>query len=100
LRNQFQSRRIIGKPVGLPVFVKLKTVFQVPQKLVGLGQPAVFRAGKESFVLQTRERQHGAAVTDPRISAAVQPLQALDQELDVANASALQFHVDSAISVS
>ena len=80
----------------LPVFVELQTVFQMPQKLVGLGEPAVFGAGEISFVLQTRERQHGSAVTDPGIGAPVQALQALDQELDVADAAALQLHVDSA----
>ena len=80
----------------LAVFVELQTMFQVPQELVGLSQPAVFGAGEISFVLQTRQGQHGPAVTDPGLRAAVQTLQALDQELDVADAAALQLHVDSA----
>ena len=93
-RDQLQRRRIFGQPVRLAVFVELQTVFQVPQELVGLGQPAVFGAGEISLVLQTRERQHGPAVTDPGIGASVQALQALDQEFDVADAAALQLHVD------
>src|SRR5690349_14145563 len=79
----------------LAVFVELEPMFQLAQELVRLGQSAIFGTGQEAFILQARERQHGTSVADPRVGAAVQALQALDQKFDVADSSALQLHIDS-----
>ena len=69
-------------------------MFQLTEKLIGRRQTSVFGAGEVAFILQSRERQHGAAVTHPGIGAAVEPLQALHQELDVADAPSRQLHVN------
>ena len=63
--------------MGLAIVGELQTVFQLAQKLIGGRQAAIFGAGEEAFILQSRERQHRAAVTHPGIGAAVKALQAL-----------------------
>ena len=43
------------------------------------------------------EREHGSAMANPRFAAAVQPLKALDQKLDIADSAAREFDVEARI---
>ncbi len=94
-RQQFERLRIGGQRVRLQVFVELEPMFQVPQKLIRGRQGSVFGTGKQAGVLQACQGQQRAAVLNPGRGPAVQSLQALRQEFDVADASALQFDVDA-----
>ena len=95
-RQQIQAAGRDGQRVGLPVLVELQAMFQVPQKLIGGGEPPIFGCGEELFIVQARERQHRSAVPHPWIGAAVETLQTLHQKFDVANAAALQLDVERA----
>ena len=83
--------------MGLAVLLHLQAVLQVAQERVGGGQPRVFAAGEKALVAQAEEREHGAAVPHPLLAAAVQALQALHQELDVADAAGRQLDVQPAV---
>ena len=80
--------------VGLPVLLQLQAVLQVAQELVGGSEARVLAAGEEALVAQAEEREHRAAVPHPRLAAAVQALQALHQELDVADAAGRELDVE------
>ncbi len=80
--------------MGLAVLFDLKTVFDISQELVGGRQAGVLAAGKQALVAQTEKREHGAAVAHPRVAAAVEPLEALHQKLDVANAAGREFDIE------
>ena len=95
LGQQCQSLRFGWQGVSLAVVDHLQPVFELPQKLIGGSQAAVFSAGEKAFVLQAGERQHGAAVANPSVGAAVEALQALHQKFDIADAAALQLYFDS-----
>ena len=95
-RQQAQRLRIDRKRVRLPVVFQLQTVLQVAQELVSRREARIFGSREQPFVAQPEQREHGAAVPHPRLAAAVQPLQALHQELDVANAAGRKLDVDAA----
>ena len=95
-RQQLQTRRSIGQGVGLAVFFHLHAVFQVAQEGVSGGETRVFAVCEKALVAQTEEGDDGAAVAHPLLTAAVQALQTLHQELDVADAAGRQLHVEPA----
>jgi hypothetical protein len=71
--------------VSLSIVYQLQTMFDVPQKLVCRYEARVFHFRQQILVLQSKEGQHGTAVANPWLSPAVQALQTLHQELDVAD---------------
>jgi hypothetical protein len=77
----------LGEGVGLAVVFELEAMFEVAEELVGAGEAAVFDGGEELFIVEAGEGEHGAAVADPGFAAAVEALEALDEELDVADAA-------------
>ena len=80
--------------MGLPVLLQLQAMFQVAQELVGRAARRAYSPPESRPLSRSREqRQHRAAVPHPRLAAAVQPLQALHQELDIANAAGRQLHI-------
>src|SRR3954453_6636965 len=72
-------------------------MLQMPEKLVRSGQARILGGGDEFFVIEPNQRQHGSTVPDPRFTSAMQPLQALDKELDISNPPASQLDIDAAI---
>ncbi len=79
--------------MGLAVFVELEPVLDVPHELIRRGQLRVFERREMLFVAQPGKREQRASVPHPRVAPAMQPLQALHQKLDIADAAARQFHV-------
>ena len=94
-RQHIQFFGIGGQRMRLPVVVELQAVFEVPQKLVGGGQARVFAGREQILIVQPRQREQGAAVPHPELAAAMQPLQALHQKLDIANAAGRQLDIES-----
>ena len=92
-RQAVEIRRGVGQRVGLPVFIELQPVLEVPQELVRRGQAPVLGVREPLLVVQTGQGEQRAAMAHPRFAAAMQPLQALDQKLDVADAAAVQLDV-------
>src|ERR1700733_14801729 len=93
--GDFFERGGIGrKRVRLPVVGELKTMFQVAQELVRCGKSTLFRIRQKTLVLKTRDGEEGAAVAHPGVGAAIETLQALDHELNVADAAAVQLYVE------
>lgn len=82
--------------MGLAVVFELEAVFEVAEELVGAGEAAVFDGGEELFIVEAGEGEHGAAVADPGFAAAVEALEALDEELDIADAARGEFDVERA----
>ncbi len=77
----------------LTIFIELEPVFQMAHELVRRSQPRVFNRRQQFFIAQPRKRQQRTPVPDPRLAPSVQPLQALHQKFDVANAALRQLHV-------
>src|SRR5688572_21654841 len=69
-------------------------MLQVSQELISSREPRVFRSGQQILVAQTHQRKQRAAVLEPGFAPAMEPLQALHQKLDVANASAGKLHIE------
>jgi hypothetical protein len=88
--------RVGREGVGLAVVFKLETVFEMAKELVGAGEAAVFDRREEFFVAEAGESEHGAAMTDPGFAAAVETLEALHEELDIADAAGGELDVDAA----
>ena len=86
-----------GQRVGLPVLLHLQAVFEVAQELVGRGEARVLAVGEQALVAQAEEGEQRAAVAHPRLAAAVQALQALHQELDIADAAGRELDVEPAV---
>jgi hypothetical protein len=86
--------RLGGEGVGLAVVFELEAVFEVAEELVGAGEAAVFDGGEELFIVEAGEGEHGAAVADPGFAAAVEALETLDEEFDIADAAGGEFYVD------
>ena len=95
-RQQVQTRGTAGQGVGLPVFFHLQAVFQVAQEGIGGGQAGVFVVGKKALIAQAEEGEDGASVAHPLLASAVQALQTLHQELDVADTTGCQLAVQPA----
>src|SRR4051794_33634989 len=66
------------------------------EELVSGGEARVLAGGEQLFVAETGEGEHRAAVAHPGHAAAVQALQALHEELDVADAAGGELNVESA----
>ena len=79
----------------LTVFFDLQAVLEVAQELVGGSQARIFGAGKQPFVAQAQQRNHGAAVTHPLLAPAMQALQALGEKFDIANAAGREFDIET-----
>jgi hypothetical protein len=86
--------RVEGERVGLAIVFKLEAMFEMAEELVGAGEAAVFDWGKEFFIAEAGEGEHGATVADPGFAAAVEALEALDEELDIADAAGGELDVD------
>src|ERR1700730_14489712 len=69
-------------------------MLQMTQKLVGTGQIVKFLAADVPFVVQFLQRKESSSRSQPRLCASVYALQALHQKFNVADSSAINFHVD------
>ena len=79
--------------VGLEMKDHLKLVFQVPQKLVGFLQTAVFPGVEESSLVQGLQGAHRLRLLQVRMAASVNELKCLDEKFDLANAALSQLDV-------
>src|SRR5256885_4743717 len=66
----------------------------VENKFISIIQRVKFAAGNVPFVMELLQREQGAAGPQPGLSASVDPLQALHEKFDVANAAAVQLHIN------
>jgi hypothetical protein len=96
-REQVQIVGSARQCVGLAVLIELEPVLDVPQELISRGQTRIFRAGEMLFIAQAGEREQSAAVPHPGVTAAIEPLQALHQKFDIADAAGSQFHIEGRI---
>src|SRR5664279_4645609 len=83
--------------MSLLAMLQLQAMFQVPQKLVGVDEVVKVFTADVLLVVQLLQRKHRSPGTKPRFAAAVNTLQALHQELDIANATAIDLHVDATL---
>src|SRR5690242_1488802 len=65
------------------------------QELVGFGQIMKFLTADVRLVVQFLQRKQSSTRAQPRLPAAIHPLQALHQELDVAYPSTIHLHVNT-----
>ncbi len=77
----------LGEPVRLQVEQELEPVFGLAQETIGIAQDAVFLVGEAADAFQGLERLDGVPLPHFRQVAAVEKLQKLDGELDVADAA-------------
>src|SRR5205814_641350 len=92
--NQIELILRLGQSVGLTVFVELKPVLEMAKELICRRKPRVFEPGEEFLVTQPRKSEQRTTVTHPRLASAVQALEALHEEFDVANTALRKLHID------
>src|SRR5579859_4940117 len=78
----------------LPVF-ELQPVLDPAEKFVGTVEFVKILAADVIFVVQFLQREQSTAGAQPGLLSAIDPLQTLHQELDIANAAAVYFNVDA-----
>ena len=93
-RQAIECVGVRRQAMSLLAHIKLDAVLELAQELVGVGQRRIIAVRKQALVVQLAQATQRAAGTDPGIVAPVQALQALAQELDVADAAPVQFHVN------
>ena len=79
---------VVGQPVRLQVEQQLQTVLGLAQEAVGIVEDAVLLVGEAAGALQGLQGQQRVALAHLGQVAAVEELQELDGELDVADAAA------------
>jgi hypothetical protein len=79
--------------VRLLATFQLNAVLDLPEIFVTGRQRREIRVGKQSLVVELAQREESSARAHPGIVTAVQPLQALGEEFDVANAAAVQLDI-------
>jgi len=78
---------VIGKGETGYILLKLEVVFEVPEENVGLGQSGAFLFAQITSGLKGVQGFQGANLADPRVLKAMDELQELDGEFNVANAA-------------
>src|SRR5262245_4162216 len=78
----------LGEAMRLQVEQQLQAVLDSAQEAVGVVEDAIFLVGQAADALQGGQCEQGVALAHLRQLAAVEELQELDGELDVANAPA------------
>jgi len=85
----------VGEGVGLAVAGELEAVFEVAEEEVGGGEAGVFGVGEEVFVAKADEGKEGGGIAEPGGAAAVDALEALDEEFDIADAAPGEFDIEA-----
>ena len=81
------SSALLGQAVRLQVEQQLQAVLGLAQEAVGVVEDAIFLVGQAADLLQGLQGQQRVALADLGQVAAVEQLQELDGELDVADAA-------------
>ena len=87
--------RVLGDGVRLPLGHHLHAVLEPAQRDVGLRQLVAIAAGDEAGVEQPLQGLQGPAHAQVRVAAAVEELQRLDEELDLADAALAELEIDA-----
>src|SRR5215813_4976846 len=74
--------------------LQLQAMLYPAQELVGLRQFVKVFAADVSLIVQFLQRKERATRTQPSFFAAINPLQTLRKKLDIANAAAIELHVN------
>ncbi len=85
--------------MGLAVVGGLEAVFDFAEEAVGGGEAAVFGIGEEILVAEAGEGEESAAMADPGGAGAVETLEALGEELDIADAAGSEFDVEALVAM-
>ena len=85
--------------VGLLSLTQLQPVLQMPQELVGAGEIVKFFAADVALVMQLMQREQSSARPQPGFRAAIHPLQALHQKFNIADATAIDLHINGLVRV-
>ena len=93
--QQLQLALAGGQHMGLGIIGKLQPVLQGAEELIGARQYGILGDGKQFLIAQTSQGQQGAAMAHPQFAPAVQTLQALHQELNIANAAAFELDIEA-----
>src|SRR5947208_6184006 len=75
-------------------------MFEVPQERVRGGQLVEIAAADVTLVMQFLQREEGPTGTEPGLGTSIHSLQALDEELDIADAAAIHFDVNGFVAFS
>ena len=97
-----ENVKVVGgvrKTVRLLALPKLQAMLDGAKKFIGTGELVEVAAGDVTFVVKLLQRKKCSAGTEPALATTVHPLQALDEKLDVTNASAIEFDVDVSIAM-
>jgi hypothetical protein len=81
--------------VSLAVFFELEAVLECAEELVGGDEEGALGAGEQVLVAEAHQGLEGGSVAEPEFTAAVEALEALDEELDIADAAGGELDVDA-----
>ncbi len=76
---------------------QLQTVLQIAQKLVGIGEVMEILSADVLFIMQLLQRKKSASRSQPGFASPIYALEALNQELNIANAAVIDLHVDAGL---
>src|ERR1035437_8953237 len=76
---------------------QLQAVLQVAQELVSVGKVVEVFAADVLLVVELLQSKHRPPRTQPRFATAIDTLQALHQEFNIANATTVELHIDAAL---
>ena len=91
-----EERRAVGvggQRVGLAPVGELEPMLDAAQEDVGVGEGAMLALGDDAGGAQAVERAEGAALAQPAVAPAVDELQRLREELDLADAAGAELDV-------
>ena len=80
--------------MALPPLSKLQSVFKMPEVFIRLVQVVKVLPADVLLIVKLLQRRQRSARAQPSFLSAVHPLEALHQELNIANASPVELYVD------
>src|SRR5262249_54042818 len=93
--EKIQSLSACGERVRLRSVLHLKAVFHDPQKVVRGRKRRALVVREKPFLRKPGKHDQGLRGPDPRLASSVLKLERLRDELDFANASAPELHIES-----
>ena len=92
-RQSIEGGGRLGKRMALEAVAKLQAMLDPTQELVRGAEAKEVAAAQVPFVMQALQRHQGGVGTQPGVGTAVEPLQALGEELDVTDSAGRKLDV-------
>src|SRR5690348_12461765 len=93
-RQAIEGVALRRKAVALLAPIELNAMLNAAQKFVGRAQSGIVAIREQSLVIQCPQSVQRSAGSHPSLASAVEPLQALSEQLDIADSARVALHVE------